>query len=92
MKRSTFLKLSAGAIGAATLTGAYTYFVEPFWLEFVHRPLPIKNLPQSLNGKILMQISDIHAGDEFPLQYIKDSFFVPFTFRNAELDLVLSCL
>ena len=34
----------------------------------------IKNLPDQLKGKTLMQISDIHVGNRFDYQYIIDSF------------------
>ena len=36
--------------------------------------MPIKNLPQHLVGKTLMQISDVHVGNRFEKQYIIDSF------------------
>lgn len=61
-------------MGAAALTGLYTYAIEPFWLEFVERDLSINNLPKSLVGATLMQISDIHVGDEFPYEFIIKSF------------------
>ena len=71
MNRRKFLKQSA--IGAATLgslTGLYTWQIEPFWLEFVHKQMPIKNLPDDLVGKTLMQISDVHVGNRFDYEYI----------------------
>lgn len=52
----------------------YSWQVEPFWVEFVRRKLPIKNLPETLNGKILMQISDLHVGDRFDWNFLIDSF------------------
>lgn len=55
-------------------TGLYTWQVEPFWLEFVRMKMPVRNLPESLVGKTIMQISDIHAGDRFDYKYIIDSF------------------
>jgi len=36
--------------------------------------MDIKNLPQQLVGKILMQISDIHVGNRFGRQFLIDSF------------------
>lgn len=54
--------------------GLYTWQVEPFWLEFVRRKMAIKNLPDKLIGKTLMQISDVHVGNRFDYQYLIDSF------------------
>ncbi len=58
--RRSILRLAVYGGGAATL--GYTALVEPFWLELVERVLPIRNLPASLKGKTLVQISDIHVG------------------------------
>lgn len=71
MNRRRFFKYTIG--GVTTLLG-YAWQVEPFWVEFVHRKMPIKNLPPNLEGKMLMQISDIHIGNRFNYQYIIDSF------------------
>lgn len=75
MKRRNFLKKSIfGTLGLGLLTGLYTWQIEPFWLEFVKKKMPIKNLPSELEGKTLMQISDVHIGNRFDYQYIIDSF------------------
>lgn len=63
-----------GTLGIGLLTGLYTWQIEPFWLEFVYQKMPIKNLPQHLRGKTLMQISDIHIGNNFDYSYIINSF------------------
>lgn len=74
MKRRKFLKGMAGLTGVGLLAGFYSWQIEPFWLEFVKVKMPVKNLPDELVGKTLMQISDIHVGDRFDYQYIIDSF------------------
>ncbi|MGG6232019.1 metallophosphoesterase [Tenacibaculum sp. SDUM215027] len=75
MKRRKFVKKSLlSLIGTGLLTGLYSWQIEPNWLEFVKKKMPIKNLPQSLTGKTLMQISDIHIGNRFDYTYIIDSF------------------
>lgn len=75
MKRRTFIKKSIyTAIASGFLTSLYSWQIEPFWLEFVHVKMPIKNLPAHLVGKKLMQISDIHVGNRFNYTYIIDSF------------------
>lgn len=75
MKRRKFIKQASwGIVGTGFLTGLYTWQIEPFWLEFVKRKMPIKNLPTSLIGKTLMQISDLHVGNRFDYSYIIESF------------------
>jgi hypothetical protein len=74
MNRRKFLKISLGSAGAlAAITGFYAWQVEPFWLEFVRQDMPIRNLPDALVGKTLMQISDLHIGDRFSRTYLKES-------------------
>ncbi|KAA5537105.1 phosphoesterase [Taibaiella lutea] len=74
MKRSTFIKGLLGFAGAGLLTGLYSWQIEPYWLEFVEKDMPVKNLPESLEGLTLMQISDIHIGNRFDWHYIIESF------------------
>lgn len=75
MKRRKFIKKSVlGIAGIGLSTAIYSWQIEPFWLEFVHKKMPIKNLPNNLIGKTLMQISDIHVGNRFDYQFIIDSF------------------
>ena len=74
MTRKHFLKklLQLSAVGA--LPFLYSWQIEPFWVEFVERKLPIKNLPTALEGKILMQISDLHVGNRFDWNFLIESF------------------
>lgn len=75
LKRRKFIKKGIfSALGVSLLAGVYSWKVEPFWLEFVKVKMPIKNLPESLIGKTIMQISDIHVGDRFDWTYIIESF------------------
>ena len=75
MDRRKFIKKSLiGVAGIGIATGFYSWQVEPFWLEFVHKKMVIKNLQKSLRGKTLLQISDIHVGNRFDYQFIIDSF------------------
>jgi uncharacterized protein len=74
MNRRYFLKGLAGITGAGIIGGFYTWQIEPFWLEFVRVPMPVKNLPDNLIGKTLMQISDIHVGKRFDYNFIIKSF------------------
>jgi predicted MPP superfamily phosphohydrolase len=75
LTRRRFLQASGAMIAAAT-TGLwfYTWRVEPHWLEFVYRSLPIRGLPASLQGRTLVQLSDIHVGGRVDDEYVIDAF------------------
>jgi len=74
MTRKHFLKrlFQLSVIGSFPLF--YSWQIEPFWVEFVERKLPVKNLPKDLEGKILMQISDLHVGNRFDWNFLIESF------------------
>lgn len=74
MKRRKFLNGIIGLFGAGFLGGIYSWQIEPFWLEIAYNKMPIRNLPSALEGKTIMQISDMHIGNRFNPQYIIDSF------------------
>lgn len=74
MNRRKLIRSILGLTGIATLTGIYAWQIEPFWLEFVKVKMPIQSLPKDLEGKTLMQISDIHVGKRFDHRYIIESF------------------
>ncbi|WKN40832.1 metallophosphoesterase [Tunicatimonas pelagia] len=74
MKRRQFIQGVSGLAGLSALAGLYTWQIEPFWLEFVKKKMPIRNLPNDLVGKTLMQVSDIHVGNRFDWQFLIDSF------------------
>lgn len=75
MHRRKFIKRTLWtAAGLGFFTSLYSWQLEPFWLEFVKKKMPIANLPDHLVGKTLMQISDIHVGNRFDYNYIIDSF------------------
>ena len=75
MKRRSFVKKTFKWVaGLGLVTGLYSWQIEPFWMQFVYVKMPLKNLPNSLVGKTVMQISDVHIGNSFDYQYIIDSF------------------
>ncbi len=75
MNRRKFIRNTlAGLTGAGLLSAIYAWQVEPFWLEFVRVKMPVKNLPENLQGKTLMQISDIHIGKRFDYHFVINSF------------------
>lgn len=71
MKRRKFLLTLGGGLAGTLL---YTWRVEPSWVEFVRRDLPIANLPAALRGKTLVQLSDIHIGSQVADGYVTDVF------------------
>jgi uncharacterized protein len=72
MRRRTLI--TRGLMAAAASAGAYTWLVEPHWVEFVRRPLPIRGLPRDLEGRILVQVSDIHAGPRVSSGFLTETF------------------
>lgn len=74
MNRKEFLKriIQLSVIGA--FPALYSWQIEPFWLEFVHQDMNVKNLPQELEGKTLMQISDLHVGNRFDWNFLIECF------------------
>jgi predicted MPP superfamily phosphohydrolase len=81
VNRRDFLKLSAIA-GASTATSVvgYTWLIEPHWEKIVERDLPIANLPASLGGARLVQLSDLHVGPR-----VDDGYLVNALERAAAL-------
>lgn len=76
MKRKHFTRrniLRLGLYGGGATLG-YTALVEPFFLELVERELPIAKLPDSLKGKTLVQISDIHVSARVSSNFLIESF------------------
>ena len=72
-RRRLLQGVMAAAAGGMAL-GGYAAFVEPHWLEIVSRPLPIRNLPRSLESKTLVQLSDLHVGPLVSDAYILETF------------------
>lgn len=60
--RRQFLRGAVAVTAVAATTGFYTFRIEPYWVKHERRLLPISNLPAQLEGKTLVQISDIHIG------------------------------
>jgi len=69
LKRAGLTLLASGA-GVAV----YTHWIEPFWVDFVQRDLPIADLSDHWHGRTLVQISDIHIGHRVSDDYLLQSF------------------
>ncbi len=59
---------------AAAGLGVYPWRIEPHWLEVVHHPLALRQLPASLAGRTLVQITDVHVGTRVDDDYVIESF------------------
>lgn len=68
--RRAFLHTSVAGSLAAAATGFYAWRIEPHWLEFTHVDMPTPNLPESLRGTTLVQISDTHVGEHVDSDYL----------------------
>ena len=74
MERRVFLKKILQLSAIAAIPAFYSWQIEPFWLEIVHKEMPVRNLPSHLIGKKLMQISDLHVGNRFDWKFLTESF------------------
>lgn len=70
MARRRFLyTIGVGIVGAG-LTYGYATQVEPFWLRVRRRPMPMPDLPEALDGKTLLHVSDVHIGPRVDNSYL----------------------
>lgn len=74
VNRRQFLYTAASVVAGVAVTGLYTRFGEPYWIDVVPRKMPIRNLPSALNGTTLVQLSDLHVGAIVPDAFIGDVF------------------
>jgi predicted MPP superfamily phosphohydrolase len=72
--RRSFLRATLAAGASALGLGLYTWQIEPHWLEVVSRPLPVQGLPGRLQGRRLIQLSDLHVGPGVADSYILETF------------------
>lgn len=73
-RRFTRRRFLAALASGAALTGFYAWRIEPHWLEFVRRDLPIESLPPGLIGRTLVQVSDLHCGPQVDDGYLIETF------------------
>lgn len=69
-RRRFLRKAAVSSFLAVTGTVAYTWRIEPHWVEVVRRNLPIAHLPASLAGRTLIHLSDLHIGPEVDDDYL----------------------
>lgn len=69
--RRQFLKGSiASGVAACAATGAWAFFGAPHNVEVVRVPMSLRDLPASLVGKTIVQISDLHVGPIVSRDYL----------------------
>jgi uncharacterized protein len=61
----------ASCVSACAATGAWSFLGAPHHVEVVRVPMPVRNLPESLTGKTLVQISDLHIGPIVSSDYVR---------------------
>lgn len=61
---------------AAALAGLppYAWYIEPHWLQFVRRDLPVRGLPTALEGALLAHLTDLHIGRDVSETYLARVF------------------
>ena len=75
LTRRKWIKRVAGSVTVGAVgVGLYSWRIEPHWVEVVERSMAIKNLPSSLEGRTLVQISDIHIGEAVDDAFLIDWF------------------
>lgn len=58
-------------VGGAALAGYYSWQVEPHWIDVTEQRMPIPGLPPHLEGKRVVQISDLHVSHIVSRDYLE---------------------
>lgn len=74
VSRRRLLQLAAAAVGGSVGVSYYTWRIEPHWVELVRRDLPVRHLPAALEGRLLVQLSDLHIGKQVDDAFLGDAF------------------
>jgi hypothetical protein len=76
LSRRDFLKLLKTVLVDSILAGLggslYSAVIEPLWFDVVEVPLKLPRLSGGFSGFRLVQISDIHAGEQFMPRHLGD--------------------
>jgi predicted MPP superfamily phosphohydrolase len=70
--RRAILRYAVSIAGSVPFIAAlYGYVIERHAFEIVRVDVPLANLPMELDGLRIVQLSDIHAGDLFPISELR---------------------
>lgn len=69
--RRRFLLSLGSAVTAAS--GLYAWRFEPHWIDVTQHVLPVRNLPESLHGRTLIHVSDLHIGPTVDKAYLNSA-------------------
>jgi predicted MPP superfamily phosphohydrolase len=70
--RRRFLTAGLRVAGGGAVAGLGYAFAEPRWFQVTHRTFPLRDLPPSLDGLRLVQLTDIHHGPWLSLGYVRE--------------------
>jgi predicted MPP superfamily phosphohydrolase len=71
--RRRFLTTGLRVVSGGAAAGlAYAFVAEPRWYTVTNRTFPIRDLPPSLDGLRLVQLTDIHHGPWLSLGYVRE--------------------
>ena len=73
LSRRQFLAVGGAAVATAAGIPLYAWKVEPHWVKVVRRPMLLEHLPSALEGRTLLQISDMHVGPRVSSEYLIDT-------------------
>lgn len=71
VNRRQFLRGATRVTTGAAIAGFYSWQIEPFWVEVVERDMPLRGLPTHLEGKKLLQLSDLHVSTLVDTAYLR---------------------
>ena len=72
--RRKFLKFFFSTLSAGASSLAYAHGIEPHWVDWNSVPMPLQNGSSLLQGRSLIQISDLHIGSLVSATYLKETF------------------
>lgn len=70
LSRRQFLFLGGTAVATVAGIPLYAWQVEPHWFQIVRRLMPLEYLPPALEGRTLLQVSDMHVGPRVSSAYL----------------------
>lgn len=72
VNRRHFMRSAARwTVGSAAAAGFYSWHVEPHWIDVVQRAMPVPGLPPHLEGKRVVQLSDLHVSQVVSQDYLQ---------------------